>query len=430
MKKIILFIFILITSVHLKSQVLNVTEVIQEHNQWCWAAVSACVLDYYCTPTPQCVIAEYTRTVATWHNFGDTNCCVNPLLGCNYWNYNWGFDGSIQDILVHFGNISNSGVGTSLTQGEITSDIQDDKLFVIRWGLSGGGGHFVVGHGIVGSNIYYMDPWFGEGLKIADYSWVVSGANHTWTHTNQVTIIPIGNHPGNAGTIIGDTIVCQRQYSVTYSVPTIAYASSYVWTLPNGATGTSTTNSIYVDFDSTAISGNITVKGVNNCGEGNSSTQTIIVNEAPSTPTIVLNNDRLVSSSETGNQWYNQDGIMPSETNQELILTENGTYYVIVTQNDCPSDQSNSIHVDNVSVQNYDKNRIIISPNPFTNFLTIKNQTSETYQYTMYNSIGQIVFKGILETEVNLNTSGLSKGLYIIKFVDDSGDIYYKVIKQ
>lgn len=121
---------------------------------------------------------------------------------------------------------------------------------------------------------------------------------------------------------------------------------------------------------------------------------------------------------------------MPNETNQELILTANGTYYVIVTENDCPSEQSNSILVDNVIVQEYDKNLILISPNPFADLLTIKNQSSETYQFTMYNGIGQIVFKGILETEITLNTSALTNGLYIIKFVDNSGDIYYKVIKQ
>ena len=250
--------------------------------------------------------------------------------------------------------------------------------------------------------------------------------------------------------------------------------------MPTGATGSSTTNSITVDFGNTAISGDITVQGLNSCGEGDVSTLTItvnnnttstisvtvcdsytapdgqvyttsgtetavipntagcdsiitinlLVNYTPPTPTIVLNDDRLVSSSVTGNQWYNQDGIMPNETNQELILTANGTYYVIVTENDCPSEQSNSILVDNVIVQEYDKNLILISPNPFADLLTIKNQSSETYQFTMYNGIGQIVFKGILETEITLNTSALTNGLYIIKFVDNSGDIYYKVIKQ
>ena len=168
------------------------------------------------------------------------------------------------------------------------------------------------------------------------------------------------------------------------------------------------------------------------CQVDTTMTITVDTNEngTPPTPIIALDFDRLISSSQIGNQWYNQDGMMANETNQELILTENGTYYVIVTQNNCPSNPSNSILVDNVSVQDYEQNQLLISPNPFTNLLTIQNLSSETYQYTMYNSIGQIVLKGTLETEVNLNTSNLPKGLYIIQFVNNLGEIYYKLVKQ
>ncbi|MCX6283604.1 MAG: hypothetical protein NTW31_05145, partial [Bacteroidetes bacterium] len=197
MKKSAIFVFVIsfIIQTQLNGQVLNVPEIIQEQNQWCWAGVSACALDYYCTPTAQCTIAEYTRTVATWYNFGSTDCCVNPNLGCNYWNYNWGYPGSIQDILVHFDNISNNGVGSYLSLAEITSNIQLNRVFIIRWGWTAGGGHFVVGHGISGNNIYYMNPWYGEGLKIATYTWMKSDGNHTWTHTNELTVSPASKPP-------------------------------------------------------------------------------------------------------------------------------------------------------------------------------------------------------------------------------------------
>ncbi len=175
-------------------QVLNVSNTEQQHDQWCWAGSTKCVLDYYGFSTPQqCDIAEYVRTTATFHNFGSTDCCVNALQGCNYWNYNYGAAGSMQDILVHFGNIQNTGIATSLTQAEITTQIQQNKLFIIRWGWSGGGGHFIVGHGINGNNIYFMNPWFGEGLHIGTYSFMLSGIDntstsvHTWTHTNKIT---------------------------------------------------------------------------------------------------------------------------------------------------------------------------------------------------------------------------------------------------
>jgi hypothetical protein len=170
-----------------EGQILTVNEITQEQNQWCWAGVSKCILDYYGYTKSQCEIAEYTRTVATWHNFGSQSCCINPSGDCNYWNYNWGESGSIQDILIHFGNIQNTGRGYALSEAEATTEFQNNRLFVIRWGWTAGGGHFIVGHGKSGDNLYYMDPWYGEGNKIALYSWVVSNTDHTWTHTNVIT---------------------------------------------------------------------------------------------------------------------------------------------------------------------------------------------------------------------------------------------------
>jgi hypothetical protein len=89
-----------------------------------------------------------------------------------------------------------------------------------------------------------------------------------------ITVNPL---PVAAGTITGTSTVCQGQSSVSFSVPAITNAVSYVWTLPSGATGTSATNSISVSFGATAISGIITVKGRNACGDGTVSTATITV---------------------------------------------------------------------------------------------------------------------------------------------------------
>ncbi len=215
-----------------QGQVLNVSNAEQQYDQWCWAGSTKCVLDYYGFSTPQqCDIAEYVRTTATFHNFGNTDCCTNALQGCNYWNYNYGAAGSMQDILVHFGNLQNTGIATSLTQAEITTQIQQNKLFIIRWGWSGGGGHFIVGHGINGNNIYFMNPWFGEGLHIGTYSFMLSGVDntstsvHTWTHTNKITsdVSAVNELAGNGSISISPN-------------PIITEASLHFWHLLKDAT--------------------------------------------------------------------------------------------------------------------------------------------------------------------------------------------------
>jgi hypothetical protein len=194
MKKILRLglLFFFLGNVNLNAQILNFSAAIQEQDQWCWAGASKSILDYYGDTTLQCEIAEYTRSVATWHSFGNTDCCNDPTQGCNYWNYNYGYSGSIEDILVYFGGIANYGTGSYRSEQQIADDLSLGRPFVIRWGWYSGGGHFVVGYGKSNSTIYYMNPWFGEGLKFADYSWVKDDGIHQWTHTNVITTSPVG----------------------------------------------------------------------------------------------------------------------------------------------------------------------------------------------------------------------------------------------
>lgn len=431
MRKIILFLLALITVGQLKSQVLNVSEVIQEQDQWCWAAVSACILDYYCAPTPQCEIAEYTRNVATWNDFGNTDCCDNPSLGCNYPNYMWGYDGSILDILEHFGNISSYGCYSSLTKPEITTEIENNRLFVIQWVWDNGNGHFIVGHGLIGDNLYYMDPWFGEGLKIANYDWVESWSDGSWAYTGRITESPSNNIPSNAGTISGTTTVCQGQKSVNYTVPPIEDATSYVWTLPTGATGTSTTNSIVVDFGLNAFSGNIEVKGVNDCGSGDSSTLSINVNIKPATPNISLNEFVLHSDAPNGNQWYNQNGLISGATEQNYTASTDGDYYVIVTLSGCSSDPSNIINISGTIINSVELDKTInVYPNPVSNELTIETEKNNRVNFEILNAVGQVVFKGDLVNKTTINTNHFAPGIYIIKFKMGDNFEFKKIIKQ
>jgi hypothetical protein len=151
--------------------------------------VSKATLSYYGKNISQCTIAEYARTHATWHNFGSVDCCQDASKGCNYSNYNYGAEGSIQKILQNWG-VNNIGRGYALSQTDVSAEIENNRPFIIRWGWSTGGGHFLVGHGIENGMLHYMNPWPGEGLKTSMYDWVVSGETHTWTHTNSAALTP------------------------------------------------------------------------------------------------------------------------------------------------------------------------------------------------------------------------------------------------
>jgi hypothetical protein len=215
-------------------QVLDVPEVIQEQDQWCWAAVCGCVLGYYGTPLSQCAIADYTRTHATWHDFGAVNCCEDPKKKCNYWNYNYGSAGSIQAILENWG-VKNAGTAKPLTIAKMQSELGAGRPFIVRWAYPDGGGHFIVGHGIADSSVYYMNPWFGEGLKIAKYKWVVSTSGHTWAETNVMsTGLPtavLTEEKTRPVPGIGVTTGMKGALSINYAVPAAGYVEIGVYSL-------------------------------------------------------------------------------------------------------------------------------------------------------------------------------------------------------
>ena len=87
--------------------------------------------------------------------------------------------------------------------------------------------------------------------------------------------------PVAAGAISGAQTVCQGQSSVTYTVPSIANATSYIWTLPAGIVGTSSTNSVTLKYERYFTTGSITVKGHNEWGNGITSTLDITANLLP-----------------------------------------------------------------------------------------------------------------------------------------------------
>jgi hypothetical protein len=65
--------------------------------------------------------------------------------------------------------------------------------------------------------------------------------------------------------------------------------------------------------------------------------------KAPATPVITANDKVLHSNVASGNQWYNENGLINGATNQDYTVTSDGKYFVIVTASGCSSDSSNII---------------------------------------------------------------------------------------
>jgi hypothetical protein len=85
--------------------------------------------------------------------------------------------------------------------------------------------------------------------------------------------------PEPAGSISGPDTLCQGPENIVYNVGSINGATQYTWTVPAGVTVVSGagTSQITLNFGSTSQSGNISVKGNNDCGDGTGSSMAVVV---------------------------------------------------------------------------------------------------------------------------------------------------------
>ena len=157
--------------------------------------------------------------------------------------------------------------------------------------------------------------------------------------------------PSTANQLSGPKEVCvSSQGNVQYTVPPIANALQYVWSVPaiftsSGAI-TTTDNFLQVKTKSTG-SGTINVFGKNGCNEAsNVVTMNVTSYEELKTPQLEKNlceNELTATSVETP-QWYKDDTILSDITDVHLSILDSGVYFVQVG-NFCGIKKSNSLEV-------------------------------------------------------------------------------------
>lgn len=283
----------------------------------------------------------------------------------------------------------------------------------------------------------------------------VKGINTCGMGTASTLNVTVNQSPANAGTISGSATVCQGQTNVTYTVPTIANAASYVWTLPNGFTGTSSTNSITVSVSTNAIDGTITVKGTNSCGDGASSSINITVNTLPSTPGTIVGTSTVSVANQpftyqispvanaTDYLWeYTGNGASISGTGNSVSVTFSSTAssgnLKVKAHNACGySATSPNFPISiTIGVEETDVTSINIYPNPNRGKFNIDlGGIKHNVILTVYDAQGKVFYNELIGNTTPdyskvMDLSGVKAGLYFVKISSDNMTKIEKVIIQ
>ena len=247
--------------------------------------------------------------------------------------------------------------------------------------------------------------------------------------------------PGIAGIISGNKNVCQGENSVTYTVPVIENATSYIWVLPTGAIGSSSTNSITVNFPKSALSGNITVKGHNDCGDGIVSYSMVTVNQVP---TIELRDTNTVSggsvpllptityngTSKLKYKWTPSSGLDNDTIAQPLATVTSKTTYtlVVTTTSGCTATANVTVNMRTmakpeigiVGVTSTNKNRIVWNK-PVTTGIESYYIYKETNVSNVYEKIGTVPYDSLSVFVDNQSSPDVKSNKYKLSIFDKNG---------
>jgi hypothetical protein len=155
------------------------------------------------------------------------------------------------------------------------------------------------------------------------------------------------------------------------------------------------------------------------------------------TNTVALNpsnGTELLCSNATGltYQWINctTGASLPGANGTSLIVTQNGTYAVISTNNNGCSDTSNCVTINNIGLDEMSSAPFSVAPNPVVSELSISFATEFSGQLTITDMGGKVLFETQVINQKEVNTFlDAPQGIYFVNAADKHGVKTVRIIK-
>jgi len=374
----------------------------------------------------------------------DTVCSGTPVTlttpSCNGCTYEWSTGATTNSINVAAGGFYSVNVFNSC------GDDHNSKEIIYKPGPS---------LSINGSNaICAGSSTQLEANGASTYSW--SPATGLNTTTGAVVIAtPTAT---TTYTVTGFIGTCSRTLSVTVNVtqipatPTItasgpvsfceggnvtlssSAAANNQW-YKDGVAIAGATNQTYI----ATAAGSYTVKFTSNsCISNASPATTVTINSIPAAPVITQVGNALQSSAASGNQWFLNGVVIAGATSPTFTPNSSGQYTVQSTTNGCVGPVSASFsYIMPVTTNPVSGGTIAIAPNPVRDIVTIHYTGSGTkFSVMLINANGAVVYRNTFLTDIDINMSKFSAGLYVVRIVDEKvrnvnekrGDVVQRLI--
>ena len=147
----------------------------------------------------------------------------------------------------------------------------------------------------------------------------------------------------------------------------------------------------------------------------------------PASPTVSLSGNTFTASVCDNYQWYQNEILMPGETNQTLTITTGGNYMVATTNTSGCKSYSYPYN-STLNVKEITKNLIQAYPNPTKNAINLTG-ISENDELSLCDALGKNIQIKYLSNSV-IDLSGVQKGVYFLTVNRKSELIYLKLIRN
>jgi hypothetical protein len=176
-----------------------------------------------------------------------------------------------------------------------------------------------------------------------------------------------------------------------------------------------------------------TLKNINGCDS--IIELTLIVNPLPNVPAISRNEHDLTSSEANSYQWYLDNQPIIGAAQQNYIYTQNGIYFVEVTNEYGCKIKSDSINITDVWIADISKENssIVVYPNPTNGQLTIENGQLEIENIEIFDVLCRNVYSSthpiVHSSTIIIDISHLPTGMYYLK-ISGKENVTKKIIKN